>query len=79
MGQKGEGTELFQEVEVLQLIREIGTKSKKAQAKILQRLEQVIDDPEEYQEIRKFVLDEINDLARAFVKATFGNIEFLIK
>jgi len=79
MGQKGEGTEIIQEVEVLQLIREIGTKSKKTQAKILQRLEQVIDDPEEYQEVRKFVLDEINDLARAFVKATFGNIEFLIK
>lgn len=74
---KGEG--LFQEVDVLELIRIIGTKNKVAQAKILQKLEAVIDDPEEYAEVRKFVLDELNNLTRAFVKATFGNIEFLIR
>jgi hypothetical protein len=70
---------LFQEVDVLHLIRQIGTKSKGTQAKILQRLEEVIDDPQVYAEVRKFVLDEINGLTRAFVKETFGNIEFLIK
>lgn len=74
---KGEG--LFQEVDVFELIKTIGTKNKVVQAKLLQKLETVIDDPVEYQEVRKLVLDELNGLTRAFVKATFGNIEFLIK
>lgn len=75
--EKGEG--LFQEVDVFELIKTIGTKNKVVQAKLLQKLETVIDDPVEYQEVRKLVLDELNGLTRAFVKATFGNIEFLIK
>lgn len=79
MNKKGEGTEVFQEVEIISLIAKIGSSSKKTQAKILQKLEEVIQDPEDYQEVRKFVLDEINNLTRAFVKATFGDIEFLIK
>lgn len=74
---KGEG--IFQEVDVLDVIRSIGTKSKVSQAKILQKLETVITDPDEYAEVRKFILDELNGLTRAFVKTTFGNIEFLIK
>lgn len=74
---KGEG--LFQEVDVIQLIKIIGKKNKQCQAKILQKLETVITDPEEYAEVRKFVLDEISNLTRAFVNATFGDIEFLIK
>jgi hypothetical protein len=75
---KDEGT-VVQEVDVLELIRIIGRKNKVAQAKILQRLETVITDPQEYQEIRKFILDELNNLTRQYVKATFGDIEFLIK
>ena len=75
----GRDVGLIQEVEVIPLVRTIGNKSKKCQAKILQKLEEVIEDPQEYQEVRKFVLDEISNLTRAFVKATFGDIEFLIK
>jgi hypothetical protein len=75
----GKGQGVFQEVDVLQLIQIIGTKNKVAQAKILQKLETVIDDPEDYAEVRKFILDELNGLTRSFVKATFGNIEFLIR
>lgn len=74
---RGEG--LFQEVDVLELIKVIGRKNKVTQAKILQKLETIIDDPNEYQEIRKFILDELNSLTRAYVKATFGDIEFLIR
>jgi len=74
---KGEG--IYQEVDVFELIKTVGSKSKVTQAKILQRLETVIDDPEEYKEVRKFVLDEINNLTRAFVKEIFGDIEFLIR
>jgi hypothetical protein len=74
---QGEG--IFQEVDVLHLIRVIGTKNKVVQAKLLQKLETVIEDPEDYAEVRKLVLDELNGLTRTFVKETFGNIEFLIK
>lgn len=77
MSKKGEG--LFQEVDVLDLIKIIGRKNKVTQAKILQKLELVITDPEDFAEVRKFILDELNGLTRAYVKATFGDIEFLIK
>lgn len=77
MSDKGEG--FFQEVEVLSLVRTIGSKSKATQAILLAELEEVIEDPQDFARIRKLILDEINNLTRAFVKATFGNIEFLIK
>lgn len=70
---------LVQEVDVIGLIRIIGRKNKAAQAKILQKLETVITDKEQYSEVRKFILDELNGLTRAYVKETFGDIEFLIK
>lgn len=73
---KGEG--IFQEVEVLSVVRTVGKKSKVTQAKILQKLESVVP-PDEFPEVRTLVLDEINNLTRAFVKATFGDIEYLIK
>lgn len=73
---RGEG--LFQEVDVLTVVRTVGKKSKVTQAKLLQALEQVVP-PEEFPEVRTLVLDEINNLTRAFVKATFGDIEYLIK
>lgn len=77
MSNQGEG--IFQEVDVIKLIRILGKKSKVTQAKILQKLETIIEDPVEYAEVRSLVLDEINNLTRAYVKATFGDIEFLIK
>ena len=78
MSDKG-AVELVQEVDVLTLLKTIGTRNKVVQAKLLQKLEQVIQDPEDYAEVRKFVLDELNGLTRAFVKEVFGNIEYLIK
>ena len=77
MTKKGEG--VFQEVDVIELIKIIGRRNQVTQAKILQKLETVIDDPREYAEVRKFVLDELNNLTRAYVNATFGDIEFLIR
>lgn len=77
MNDKGEG--VFQEVDVIKLIKIIGRKNKVVQAKILQKLEVVITDPKEYAEVRKFILDELNGLTRTFVNTTFGDIEFLIK
>ncbi len=77
MEKEGEG--VFQEVDVIKLIRKIGARNKVAQAKILQKLETIIDDPSEYSEVRSLILDELNGLTRAYVKAIFGDIEFLIK
>ncbi len=79
MSNKPEGEGIFQEVDIIALIKTIGTRNKVAQAKILQELEKTIPDPQDYQRVRKFVLDELNNLTRAYVKATFGDIEFLIK
>jgi len=78
MAEKGVG-ELIQEVDVFSLLKTMGRRNKVVQAKILQKLEQVIQDPEDYAEIRKFILDELNGLTRAYVKDIFGNIEYLIK
>ena len=78
MNDKGEGT-VIQEVDVIKLIREVGRRSKVSQAKILQKIEPLVTDPQEYAEIRKFILDEINGLTRSYVNLTFGDIEFLIK
>ena len=75
---QGEGT-IIQEVDVIKVIVRIGKRNKRTQAEILQKLETVIKDKEEYMEVRKFILDELNDLTRAFVKEIFGDIEFLIK
>lgn len=76
MSNRGEG--LFQEVDVITLIRKISTRNKVVQAKILQRLETVVD-PSDYPELRKFILDELNGLIRSFVREAFGNLETLIK
>lgn len=75
---EGQGT-IIQEVDVIKLISKVGKRSKAAQAKILQKLEVVITDKKEYEEIRKFVLDEINGLTRSFVNEVFGDVEFLIR
>lgn len=76
MSNRGEG--LFQEVDVITLIRKISTRNKVAQAKILQKVETVVD-PSDYPELRKFILDEMNGLTRSFVREAFGNLETLIK
>lgn len=71
---------IFQEVDILQVIKRIGTLNKRTQAKILQRLEQSMDlDKEDYKEIRKFILDELNGLTRSIVREVFGNIEYMLK
>lgn len=70
---------VFQEVDALQVVKRIGTTSKRAQAKILQRLELTLDkDSDEFIEIRKLILDELNNLNRSVVREIFGDIEYLI-
>jgi hypothetical protein len=71
---------IFQEVDILQVIRKIGTLNKRTQAKILQRLEQSIEPgTEDYKELRKYILDELNGLTRGIVREIFGPIDHLVK
>lgn len=70
---------IFQEVDVIQILRFIGSANKKAQAKILQEIEPTYGkDSPEYSRIRKVVLDEINGLTRSVVRQIFGDIEYMI-
>jgi len=68
---------IFQEVDILSVLKEIGNKNKILQAKVLQKLEKHITDPQEFQEIRSFILDEQNSYTRSIVRLIFGDIEFM--
>jgi hypothetical protein len=71
---------VIQDLEVLDIIKAISKRNKRLQAKLLQALELCLDkNTSEYQELRKFVLDELNSYTRFIVKELFGDIEFLIK
>jgi hypothetical protein len=71
---------VIQDVEVLELIRLISKRNKRLQAKLLQELElHFPKDSQEYQEFRKFILDELNGYTRYIVKELFGDIEILIR
>ena len=71
---------VIQDVEVLELIRLISKRNKRLQAKLLQEIElHIPKDSKEYQEFRKFLLDELNGFTRYIVKELFGDIEVLIR
>lgn len=71
-----EHEKVFQEIDVLDLIREIGTKNKTLNAKVLQELEKYVKDNDDFLELRKFILDEQNSYTRSIVRLIFGDIEF---
>lgn len=66
---------IFQEVDVFDLLREIRTKNKILNAKVLQELEKHISDPAEFQSLRKFILDEQNSYTRSVIRLIFGDVE----
>lgn len=68
---------VFQEVDILSVLREIGTKNKVLQAKVLQELEKYVTNEEDFSKLRKFILDEQNSYTRSIVRLIFGDIEFL--
>lgn len=71
---------VVQEVDILSVIRSVGKKNKKLQAMILQELENHVDkNSQEYEELRKFMLDEINSYTRSIMRDIFGDIEFMIQ
>lgn len=73
-------TKAIQEVDIIEVIRSVGKRNKKLQAKLLQELETHVDKTSpEYESLRKFVLDEINNYTRSIMRDIFGDIEFMIK
>lgn len=72
-----EHEKVFQEVDVFELLHEVGKLNKILNAKVLQELEKHIHDNDEYIQIRKFILDEQNSYTRSIVRLIFGDIEFM--
>lgn len=71
---------IVQEVDLIEVIRSVGRKNKKLQAKLLQEIEKHISkESPEFDELRKFVLDEVNSYTRSLMRDIFGDIEFMIK
>jgi len=67
---------IFQEVDVFEILREIGSANKTLNAKTLSELEKFVKDPEDSLQVRKFILDEQNSYTRSIVRLIFGDIEF---
>lgn len=73
-------TRIVQEIDVLSIISQVGKKSKKHQAKVLQEVEKYLDrNSDDYKELRKFFLDEQNSFTRSVMRDIFGDIEFMMK
>lgn len=71
---------MIQEVDIIDVIRNVGRRNKKLQAILLQELEKYVPKgSEEYELLRKFVLDEVNGYTRSVMRDIFGDIEFMIK
>lgn len=71
---------IVQELNTIDLVRSISRKNKKLQAILLQKLELIADkDSPEYEEYRKVILDETNNLTRAIVRCVFGDVDSLIR
>lgn len=72
-----EHEKVFQEIDVFELLHEIGKMNKVLNAKVLQELEKHIKNNDEFLEVRKLVLDEQNSYTRSIVRLIFGDIEFM--
>ena len=71
-----EHEKVFQEVDVFDLLKEIGVRNKTLNAKVLQELEKYVKNNDEFMQLRKFILDEQNSYTRSIVRLIFGDIEF---
>ena len=69
-----------QEVDIVEVIRSVGKKNKKLQAKLLQEIEKHIDkNSGDFESLRKCILDEVNSYTRSVIRDIFGDIEYMIK
>ena len=70
---------ISKQIDVLDVIKTVGKKNKQFQAKLLQELELYMDKSSpEFQQMRKFILDEANGYTRNIVREIFGDVEYLI-
>lgn len=67
---------VFQEVNVFEILGDIGSLNKTLNAKTLTELEKYVKDKDEFQLLRKFILDEQNAYTRSVVRLIFGEIEY---
>jgi hypothetical protein len=72
-----EQNKVFQEVDVMEVLKEVGSKNKVLQAKLLQEMEKRIKDNDEFMKVRSVVLDEVNSYTRSIIRLIFGDIEFM--
>lgn len=74
------GHNIYEQVDVFDAIRIVGSKNKRLQAKLLQQLETIMDrnDPR-FEDARKYILDEVNGYTRSVIKTIFGDIEYMIR
>lgn len=67
-------------LDLFDLITFISKKNKRFLAIILNDIEEILGrDSDEYQQIRKIVLDGFNDYTRSVVRIVFGDIEYRVE
>jgi len=71
---------VIQEVDVLEMIRNVGKRNKRLQAVLLSAIEETVGkNTPEFSKFRKLVLDETNGFTRAVVRDVFGDIEYMLR
>jgi hypothetical protein len=77
-GDEGSGRIIINNISMLDVLQFVGKKNGKYIAKMLSSLESILSkDSSEFKEIRKIILDGMNDYTRAILIEIFGNIEGL--
>lgn len=71
---------VIQEINVLDIVRNVGKRNKRLQAVLLSAGEEAIGkNTPEFSRFRKLVLDETNGFTRAVVRDVFGDIEYMLR
>jgi len=71
---------IVQEVNVLDIVKDVGKKNKRLQAALLSEIEKYMESgTSDFQQLRKFVLDETNGYTRDIINDVFGNVEYLLR
>lgn len=66
--------EVIQGLDVVDIQHFVGRKNRKFQAVILHDIEEILDkDSDEFQKVRKLVLDGFNEYTRSVLRIIFGN------
>ena len=71
---------VIQEIDVLEMIRNVGKRNKRLQAVLLSAIEETVGkNTPEFSKFRKLILDETNGFTRAVVRDVFGDIEYMLR